>query len=64
MVRKVQEAPVAGCPHQGVSMSNQPIQIIEHRIRVFSRAEADGVRQAGLLVDSDHDVDSAAIVGL
>ena len=30
-------------------MSNQPIQIIEHRMRVFSGAEADGVRQAGVV---------------
>ena len=46
-------------------MSNQPIQIIEHRMRVFSAAEADGVRQAGVVgTGSDHDVDTAAIVGL
>jgi hypothetical protein len=30
-------------------MSNQPIQIFEHRMRVFSGAEADGVRQAGVV---------------
>ena len=34
-------------------------------MRVFSGAEADGVRQAGVVgTGSDHDVDTAAIVGL
>jgi hypothetical protein len=46
-------------------MSNQPIQIFEHRMRVFSGAEAEGVRQAGVAgTGSDHDVDTAAIVRL
>ena len=46
-------------------MSNQPLQTIAHRMRVFSGAEADGVRQAGVVgTGSDHDVDTAAIVRL
>jgi hypothetical protein len=46
-------------------MSNQPLQIIEPRRRGFSGAEADGVRQAGVVgTGSDRDVDTAAIVGL
>ncbi len=42
-------------------MSNQPIQIIEHRMRVFSGAEADGVRQAGVVGTRGHRCDHGTL---
>jgi hypothetical protein len=46
-------------------MSNQPIQIFEHRMRVFQgQKPTASVRPALLVPVSDHDSDSAAIVGL